>query len=43
MRRLAAALGYRALGVNYSARADLDSRAVNLVLHGSVLGLSMKF
>lgn len=39
----AAVLGYRALGVNYAAGSGLDSRAINLVMHGPVLGLTIKF
>jgi hypothetical protein len=39
----AAVLGYRALGINYSAGSGLDARSVNLVLHGPVLGLTARF
>lgn len=38
-----AVLGYRALGVNYSAGSGADARSMNMVLHGPVLGLSTKF
>lgn len=38
-----ALLGYRALGINYSAGNGADYRNLNLVLHGPVLGLSVKF
>jgi hypothetical protein len=38
-----AVLGYRALGVNYSAGSGTDARSMNMVLHGPVLGLSTKF
>lgn len=39
----AAVLGYRAIGLNYSAGSGFDYRDLNLVLHGPLLGLSAKF
>ena len=38
-----AVLGYRALGVNYSAGSGTDARGMNMVLHGPVLGLTARF
>ncbi|MBS0538917.1 MAG: hypothetical protein JSR47_09190 [Proteobacteria bacterium] len=38
-----AVLGYRALGVNYSAGWGNDARSLDLVLHGPILGLSIKW
>lgn len=39
--QLAALIGYRALGVNYSNPGN--SNSVNLVLHGPMIGFSMRF
>lgn len=38
---MAALIGYRALGVTYSAAAG--SNSVNLVLHGPIIGASVRF
>lgn len=38
-----AVLGYRALGVNYGAGWGNDARSLDLVLHGPMLGLSIKW
>jgi hypothetical protein len=39
--QLAALIGYRALGVNYAAAGS--SNSVNLVLHGPVIGVNVRF
>ena len=39
--QLAALIGYRALGVNYAAAGS--SNSVNLVLHGPVVGVNVRF
>jgi hypothetical protein len=39
----AATLGYRALGLTYGAGSGADSRSLNLVMHGPVLGVSYRF
>ena len=39
--QLAGLIGYRALGVNYTDRASTNS--VNLVLHGPIIGASVRF
>ena len=38
-----AVLGYRALGLNYSAGSGADARAFNVVMHGPVVGLTYKW
>lgn len=38
-----AVLGYRALGIDYTAGNGADFRSMNMVLHGPVLGMSAKF
>jgi hypothetical protein len=40
---LAAVLGYRALGTNYSTGSGFDASGMNVVLHGPVIGLTFRF
>lgn len=40
---LAGVLGYRALGVNYSEGYGINAAGANLVLHGPIIGLSIRF
>jgi hypothetical protein len=40
---LAGAIGYRALGVNASNGSRLDTNGANIVLHGPVIGFSVRF
>jgi hypothetical protein len=41
--QLAGVIGYRALAVNYGTGSGLDANGVNVVLHGPVLGVSVRF
>jgi hypothetical protein len=41
--QLAAVIGYRALGVDYSRSSGIASSGANVVLHGPLLGLSIRF
>lgn len=41
--KLAATLGYRALATNYTTGAGIDTRGIDLVLHGPLIGFSIKF
>ncbi len=41
--QLAATLGYRALAANYTTGAGIDTRGIDLVLHGPLIGFSIKF
>jgi hypothetical protein len=36
-------IGYRALAVNYGTGSGLDANGVNVVLHGPVIGASLRF
>jgi hypothetical protein len=38
-----AVAGYKALGVNYSAGWGADSRSLDVVMHGPVIGLTFKW
>lgn len=40
---LAGVVGYRALGVNASTGSGLDTNGANIVLHGPVIGFSVRF
>ncbi|WP_085936586.1 hypothetical protein [Enhydrobacter aerosaccus] len=40
---LAAVIGYRAIGVNYGAGSGFDASGMNLVLHGPVIGIGLRF
>ena len=40
---LAGVIGYRALGVNYGTGSGLDANGVNVVLHGPIIGASLRF
>ncbi|TAJ88352.1 hypothetical protein [Reyranella sp.] len=41
--KLAATLGYRALATSYTTGAGIETRGVDLVLHGPLIGFSVKF
>ena len=41
--KLAALLGFRALGVNYSSGSGLDAVGINETLYGPIIGLSYRF
>ena len=41
--QLAGVIGYRALGVNYTNSSGINANGVNLVLHGPVIGFSVRF
>lgn len=41
--RLAAVIGYRAIGVNYGTGSGADASGLNLVFHGPVIGLGVRF
>ena len=41
--KLAATLGYRALATSYTTGAGIDTRGVDLVMHGPLIGFSIKF
>lgn len=41
--RIAAVVGYRAIGVNYSAGSGFDANGLNLVFHGPVIGIGLRF
>jgi hypothetical protein len=41
--RLAAVIGYRAIGVNYGTGSGFDASGLNLVLHGPVIGIGLRF
>lgn len=40
---LAGVIGYRALGVNYGTGSGIDANGVNVVLHGPIFGVSLRF
>jgi hypothetical protein len=40
---VAGVLAYRALAVNYGSGSGIDANGVNVVLHGPVIGLSVRF
>ena len=40
---LAGVIGYCALGVNYGTGSGLDANGVNVVLHGPIIGASLRF
>ena len=42
-RKLAALLGFRALGTNYSSGSGLNAVGINEVLYGPVIGVSYRF
>ena len=41
--RIAGVIGYRAIGVNYSAGSGFDANGMNLVFHGPVIGIGLRF
>lgn len=41
--QLAAVIGYRALGVNYANGSGFNGNSVNVVLHGPLIGFSVRF
>lgn len=41
--QLAATLGYRALAMSYTTGAGVETRGVDLLLHGPLIGFSIKF
>ena len=41
--QLAATLGYRALAANYTTGSGLDTRGIDLLLHGPLIGFSIRF
>ena len=41
--KLAALLGFRALGVNYSSGSGLDAVGINETLYGPIIGVSYRF
>ena len=41
--QIAAVLGFRALGVNYSSPSSIDSAGINEVLYGPIIGVSFRF
>ena len=41
--QLAAAIGYRALGVDSSSGSGLNATSANVVLHGPIIGFSVRF
>jgi hypothetical protein len=41
--QIAAALGFRALGVNYTSGSGVDTLAINEVLYGPIIGVSFRF
>ena len=41
--RIAAVVGYRAIGVNYSTGSGFDANGMNLVFHGPVIGIGLRF
>jgi hypothetical protein len=41
--QLAATLGYRALAASYTTGTGIDTRGIDLVLHGPLIGFSIKF
>ena len=41
--QLAAAIGYRALAVNATSGIGIDTNSANIVLHGPIIGLSVRF
>ena len=41
--QLAGVIGYRALGVNYANSSGINTNGVNLVLHGPIIGVSVRF
>lgn len=41
--KLAAALGYRALATSYTTGSGLETRGIDLMLHGPLIGFSIKF
>ena len=41
--QLAGVIGYRALGVNYTNGSGINNNSVNLVLHGPIIGVSVRF
>jgi len=41
--QLAGVIGYRALGVNYVNGSSINTNGVNLVLHGPIVGVSVRF
>lgn len=40
---VAAAIGYRALSTNYSTGSGLDTRGLDILLHGPMIGASVRF
>jgi hypothetical protein len=40
---VAAVLGYRAMGTNYSSGSGFDASGMNLVLHCPIIGLGVRF
>ena len=41
--QLAGVLGYRALGVDYVNGSGINNNSVNVVLHGPIVGFSIRF
>lgn len=41
--RIAAVAGYRAIGVNYGTGSGFDANGMNLVFHGPVIGVGLRF
>jgi hypothetical protein len=41
--QLAAVAGYRALAVDYSTGSGANARGANIVLHGPIVGFSVRF
>ena len=41
--QLAGVIGYRALGVNYTNSSGINNNGVNIVLHGPIVGVSVRF
>ncbi|HSH99047.1 MAG TPA: hypothetical protein VLA02_00490 [Reyranella sp.] len=41
--RIAAVIGYRAMGANYSTGSGFDASGLNLVVHGPVIGVGVRF
>lgn len=40
---LGATLGYRALSTSYTTGSGLDTRGIDLLLHGPLIGFSVRF
>jgi hypothetical protein len=36
-------LGYRALSTSYTTGSGLDTRGIDLILHGPLIGFSVRF